>query len=287
MAKNDLQVVTPVKSEQLRKLLKGYDLNKLNFLCDGFQNGFFIPFEGTETFRSSSNLKSAIENQEILRQKIAKEIHLGRVAGPFIDPPFKNFISSPLGLVPKNNSDEFRTIHHLSYPKGNSVNDGVPEEYRTVQYQSIDDAVGLMLKYGRFCYFAKTDIKNAYKIVPIHPSSHHLLGFSFDNQYYYDKTLPMGLSYSCNLFEQFSTALQWIALHKLGIHDCVHVLDDFLFVSPPPAILCKSDLEKFFGNVSFIRGSHKRRKNSLSHNNHYISGPGVRFQKNGSKTSSR
>ena len=74
----------------------------------------------------------------------------------------------------------------------------------------------------------------------------NLLGFSINSEYYYDKTLPMGLSYSCSLFEQFSTALHWIALNKLGVHDCVHVSDDFLFVVPAPIDLCIADLAKFF-----------------------------------------
>jgi len=72
----------------------------------------------------------------------------------------------------------------------------------------------------------------------------NLLGFSINSEYYYDKTLPMGLSYSCNLFEQFSTALHWIAMNKLSVHDCVHVSDDFLFVVPAPIDLCIADLAK-------------------------------------------
>ena len=55
----------------------------------------------------------------------------------------------------------------------------------------------------------------------------------------------MSLSYSCNLFEQFNTALHWIAMNKLGVYDCVHVLDDFLFVAPVPIGLCMADLAKF------------------------------------------
>ena len=73
-----------------------------------------------------------------------------------------------------------------------------------------------------------------------------MLGFYFNGRYYYDKTLPMGLSYSCNLFEKFSSALHWIAVHKLGIHDCIHILDDFLFVASAPMDICMSNLSTFF-----------------------------------------
>jgi hypothetical protein len=81
---------------------------------------------GNDTHRLSKTLRSASENFEILLPKIQKEKNAGRVAGPIRKPPFHNFIRSPLGLVPKKNEGEYRTIHHLSYPKGSSVNDGIP-----------------------------------------------------------------------------------------------------------------------------------------------------------------
>ena len=46
----------------------------------------------------------------------------GRIAGPFLSPPFEPFITSPLGVVPKSEEGKFRVIHDLSFPKNNSVN---------------------------------------------------------------------------------------------------------------------------------------------------------------------
>jgi hypothetical protein len=40
---------------------------------------------------------------------------------------------------------------------------------------------------------AKTDIENSFKIIPIHPDDQELLGFAIQGQYFYDKTLPIGL----------------------------------------------------------------------------------------------
>ena len=86
---------------------------------------------------------------------------------------------------------------------------------------------------GREAYLAKTDIKSAFRIIPVHPTQHHLLGMSWKGQFYYDTTLPMGCSISCSyIFEKFSTAIQWVALNKLGIKCMVHVLDDFLIIAP-------------------------------------------------------
>ena len=41
----------------------------------------------------------------------------------------------------------------------------------------------------------------------------------------------MGCASSCKTFEIFSTAVEWIAQHKLKIDKILHLLDDFLIVS--------------------------------------------------------
>lgn len=89
--------------------------------------------------------------------------------------------------MPKKASGEFRLIHHLSYPEGNSINDHIPDHLCTVQYQSVDTAISLIQQLGPGALLAKTDIENAYKQVPIHPTDFELLGFRIGNDYYYDK----------------------------------------------------------------------------------------------------
>ena len=65
-----------------------------------------------------------------------KEVKLKRSVGPFKDPPFKDFIQSPIGLVPKDGGKETHLIFHLSYPKeGNiSINSMIPEKLCSVKY---------------------------------------------------------------------------------------------------------------------------------------------------------
>ena len=41
----------------------------------------------------------------------------------------------------------------------------------------------------------------------------------------------MGYSSSCRNFEEFSFSLEWIARHKLGIDNIIHILDDFLIIN--------------------------------------------------------
>ncbi|XP_053374900.1 uncharacterized protein LOC128547160 [Mercenaria mercenaria] len=55
----------------------------------------------------------------------------------------------------------------------------------------------------------------------------------------------MGLIFSCNLFEKFSSAIHWIVENKLQIPGCAHILDDFLFVCPPSYNTAQSHLKQF------------------------------------------
>ena len=150
--------------------------------------------------------------------------------GPYDSSPFHDSVISPLGLQPKKTPGEFRVIHDLSYPNGKSINSGIPRDFATVKYSSISDAIKLILYYGEGAYLAKTDIKSAFRIIPIHPNDYHLLGFKWKGKYFFDKCLPMGASSSCYIFERFSTSLHWIFSQFLTKVRVVHVLDDFLFV---------------------------------------------------------
>ena len=201
-------------------------------------------YKGSLAHKESPNLTSTRDHPEIVSEKIKKECSLGRLAGPFKEKPFTNFSISPIGLVPKKEEGKFRLIHHLSYPQGESINDGIPDTESIVQYQSIDEAVALITHVGQNCYLAKTDIAEAFRIVPLHPSEYPLFGMFWNGHYYFDKCLPMGCRSSCRLFETLSNALQWMANTKLNIPNMAHVLDDFLIVDRTHEI-CQNSLRRF------------------------------------------
>lgn len=236
-----LNLPTPVNPERLKHLLAGYEPSIADFLFHGFKNGFSIHFEGIHFSSDSNNLTSATENPSVVDAKIAKELEAHRLAGPFHNPPLTPFRISPLGVVPKKNFGEFRLIHHLSFPKGSSVNDGIPLEHSRVCYATIGDAINHIKAVGTGAYLAKTDIKSAFRILPINPIDYGLLGMKWKNKYYYDRCMPMGCSSSCKTFETFSSALEWIARTKFKIQHVLHLLDDFLFIAPSER-LCQQQL---------------------------------------------
>ena len=162
---NCVQPVTPVCHTTLyfyALLLQNYDSAKANYLVCGFKNGFRIGFQGDRHFRASPNLKSASEFPEIMEEQLAKEISQGRIAGPFHQLPFVNLHISPIGVVSKKEVGQYRLIHHLSYPKDNSINDHILDELKTVHYSSIDVAIEIILNMNPNATMAKTDISNTY-----------------------------------------------------------------------------------------------------------------------------
>lgn len=65
-----------------------------------------------------------MENPSIIDNKLKEDLHLRRIV--HISTPPTPFISSPLGLIPKQNGG-FKQIYHLSHPKGGSVNNYIPD----------------------------------------------------------------------------------------------------------------------------------------------------------------
>lgn len=174
-----------------------------------------------------------------------KEVALGRMFGPFSSPPFSNFRVSPLGVVPKKESGKFRLIHHLSHPKGSSVNDGIPKDDASVSYVSFDRAVMLVRQAGPGALLAKSDIESAFRLLPVHPECYHLLGCRVDDEYFYDACLPMGCSISCYYFELFGSFLEWATRYETASSCITHYLDDFLFVAPGGTETCSFLLSSF------------------------------------------
>ena len=219
---------SPINVQTLAQYLVNYDEVLSKFLLDGFSLGFNMQYTGPRQERNAKNLKSIDAHSHLVQEKNNKEVLSGRVAGPFSSKPLKNFIVSPIGIVPKKTPGEFRMIHHLSYPEGSSINDFTDPSLASVQYTSFDKAVELIQKLGPKCKLFKMDIRNAFKLLPIRPEDFELLGFQFRDSYYFDKSLAFGSSISCATFEKFSTFLEHCVQIRLPSGELIHYLDDFL-----------------------------------------------------------
>ena len=241
-------IVTPVNVDAYEQLLvdSTYDIGKSKYLVDGFRHGFSLEYHGPRNIcREAPNLKFRIGNEIQLWNKVMKEIKLGRYAGPFKEPPFKHYIQSPIGLVPKDGGADTRLIFHLSYPrngKGNSisVNGCTPSELCKVQYPDFSDAIQSCIAEGKCCYCGKSDMRSAFRNVGISRRDWPILLMKcrspIDNQMYYmvDKCLPFGHCLSCKIFQEFSNSVAHIVRWKLNMPSnkrLINYLDDYFFVA--------------------------------------------------------
>lgn len=227
--------VTPINVDRLEQELSDHpDPTFASTLCGQLRFGAHIGYKGPRIARFSRNLPTALANPTIVTANLEAEVKLGRVAGPFAEPPFPNLQVSPLGIVPKKHSEKFRTIFHLSYPKsGVSINSCIDKEEFSLTYVTIDNAIQSIQSLGRGTLMCKTDIESAFRLFPVHPDDYDLLGMQWDGSYYFDKVLPFGLRSAPFLFNQLSDSIEWILKEKCAITYVTHFLDDFLIMEPP------------------------------------------------------
>ena len=239
LAQNSVpSVSTPINVVVLeRELSRHLDRIFVSNIINSLRYGTHVGYTGPHKPRVSRNLISAIQHPEVVSGNLRKELGLGRVAGPFNSPPLSNLQYHPVGVVPKKHSSEWRTIYHLSYPEGDSINDHIPKEPYTLQYVRVDDAIRILQSLGPGSFMAKTDLKSAFRLIPIHPDDWHLLGIHWQDQYYVDLYLPFGLRSAPFLFNQFSDALEWILKHNYGLQHVLHILDDF-FIAEQSRMQC-------------------------------------------------
>ena len=223
-------------------LESNYNREETQFLIDGFRNGFDIGYRGKirGVQRTAPNLKIRVGSHIQLWNKVMKEVKLKRYAGPFRNPPYKDFIQSPIGLVPKDGGRDTRLIFHLSYPRsGSSINSETPDHMCSVNYADFTDAIRRCLEeiaaHGA-CVVAKSDMKSAFRNLGIKKEQWCLLLMAakspLDGKIYYfvDKCLPFGSSISCSHFSRFSDSVAHLTTYRTGKKP-VNYLDDFLFVA--------------------------------------------------------
>ncbi|KAK7938714.1 hypothetical protein WMY93_002040 [Mugilogobius chulae] len=125
--------------------------------------------------------------------------------GPFKHPPFETFRISPIGVATRKYSAKKHLITDLSSPHKSetpSINSLIPAKDFSMQYVTIDHAISLICLAGRGAWLAKADIVNA----------------------------------SPKIFDSLFEGLCWILVNNFKLPYVLHLLGDFLVVTPssPP-----------------------------------------------------
>ena len=140
---------------------------------------------------NAKNANSSVSNGEMITDTVASWVKKGYVIGPFDEPPFPNFQTSPLMAAIKKN--KVCPILNLSAPEGHSYNDALDErKIPKITMSSAKIFSQSLLEAGVNSSFAKQDVVDAYKLVPCNPSEWELFGFEWLGKFFVDITTPFG-----------------------------------------------------------------------------------------------
>ena len=219
-------------------------------MVNGFTQGFDIGYRGPIHRKNTSRnilFKDGVGSREEMWGKLMKEVSAKQYSGPFSKIPFEDhYVQSPIGLVPKAGG-QTRLIFYLSFDFEDfmSVNHYTPAEMCSVKYNNLDHAVRNALFYlhdhmNACIWFAKSDAKSAFRVLPLSPGSWWLLVMKAEDPvtslvfYFVDKCLPFRSSISCSHYQRFSDLLAHIMRHLTGqsivCFTVTNYLDDFLFI---------------------------------------------------------
>ena len=209
---------TPVRTHVLYSYIFHHpDQRFVSYILNGLCNGFHIGFDRQCQLRQNwRNHPSSLEHTSVVNHQISAEVERGSLVGPLSPPEANQVHVSPVGLVPKPHSDKWCMIVDLSAPEGFSVNNGLREDLCSLTYASVDRAVEVIVHLGQGTQLVKMDLKDAYRMIPIHPHDHHLLGIRWQDQVYVDRSLPFGLRSAPKIFTAFADAVTW-AIHQRGV----------------------------------------------------------------------
>lgn len=183
------------------------------------------------------NHKGVLDFPDATREYIQSEKKKGRIYGPCDTKVFqgKNGIS-PLNSVPRKNDEHRRFILDLSFPKGKGINAGIDKdryqgEEVVLRYPTVDDLVHLIMKHkeenpGVKVLLWKRDLKSCYRQFALCPGSIHLVGYKWEDKYWYDLVLAMGSTSSAQICQKITDMVRYI--FEMRYNDYVHnFLDDF------------------------------------------------------------
>jgi len=121
--------ITPLRVAEFQRELQNHpDREAVGYVLQRLSSGFRVGFRAGSPLKSSlRNKLSASEHPQVISNYLLNEVQLGRVAGPYLAPPFQTW--------------QVRLITDLSSPNGTSVNDGInPEEFH-MQYLRVDEII--------------------------------------------------------------------------------------------------------------------------------------------------
>ena len=227
---NYLTACVPVNSrlnlEAWRHYLQGYwDSDVVAFLEYGWPINFSSAKLTKSTFKNHS---SALKRPDIIDDYIKTEMQNAAIIGPFESNPFSlDCVVSPLQVVIKDSTSKPSIVHDLSFPERFSVDDGISNDtFLNDSFElRLDRLIEFIREKGFCCHIFKTDLRRAFRQIPVDPADIPLLGFQVNDLLYFHVVLPFRLRSAVLICQRTTKAVVFILTKDNALVDVY--IDDF------------------------------------------------------------
>lgn len=229
------QIVTPINIDLLQQDLAAHpNPSFVKSVLAGFRTGFWpwanICQPGYPiTHDESLPMPSDTAHATFTREQCLVEQVAGRYSQFFGDRLLPGMYCMPQHVVARDNGKLRLVTNHSAGPY--SLNSMIPLTERSFPLDGIQN-LGRSIRRQRLRYplreqtLFKSDIKSAYRLLPMHPAWQIKQIVLIDGQYCVDRCNAFGGAASGRLFVAFNSLLLWLARHVHNIPDLHSYVDD-------------------------------------------------------------
>jgi len=247
------EIVTPINVNRFEDLLSDHPNQPfVRSVCTGLREGFW-PWantlkDGYPVIHDGSRPTPADPKRaKFIHDQCKIEVEKDRFSKSFGTDLLPGMYSMPVHAVPKPGSTDFRMV--TDHSAGSfSLNSMIDHEYVTgYPLDNMTHMGEMLLSFRRSAHddqkiiMWKSDIAEAYRLMPLHPFWQIKQINTVQGQRYVDRNNPFGNSASGAIFIAFNSLVAWIAKRKQGIQHLATYVDDssgfgpendFLFYEP-------------------------------------------------------
>lgn len=164
-----------------------------------------VSYPGTIITHGNNFFKDPIKELPRVADALASFTSGAHVAGPLFDQDLNKFKINPLMAV-KKPGDHVRIVGNFKYPPGKSFNEGIPEENLNswrVSMLTAPQFAKKILDGGRGAFMACSDLRDAYKMIPVSSQQRNLQAYKFCGALFVELKLVFGDRMACNFFDRF------------------------------------------------------------------------------------
>ena len=144
-----------------------------------------------------------------LMDALASFTKAGHMAGPILDVDSTAYKVNSLMAVKKSGGD-VRVVGNLKHPPGKSFNEEIQKDkltYWPVKMLTAAKFAKMVMLAGRNSFIACSDLKDAYKMIPVCKEQRKLQAYKFCDALFIELKLIFGDKLACSFFDRFHLAI--------------------------------------------------------------------------------